>query len=495
MYRKFNNKPKTPTLWIQPSNVNNYCVITNEGYTIPKEKLTPYQIKSIKEKCTIQPIVAEQFEFGSPKKFKIFRETPTHLIIPRYTGLNLIGVPSSCLLEDGYNIDVEFNGSLRPMQEEAILSFTESFKNSPLIKYNIGGGAIDLYCAAGKTVMALYLISCIKKKTLVIVHKEFLMTQWKERINEFLPQARVGTIQGDIIDVEDKDIVLGMVQSLSMKVYEKEIFSSFGLLICDEVHRICSATFSSALLKVCPKITIGLSATIERKDGTTPVIFAFLGPVAYKGDRTEQNTAKITIKRYRNPDEEFNQIIKDKRDNCMHSSMVAKLCAFDPRVRYIAEILKELCKKEESHILVLSQQKLLLEKLHDEYNFESIGYYIGGMKDVERKESETKKIILATYSMAAEGLDIKSLNTLVLATPMTDIEQSIGRILREKHKTAQVVDIVDTHYNFLNMYRKRNKFYKSRDYIIEESDGQYYNKKKIEPDLEESEFSFDDFDI
>ena len=46
----------------------------------------------------------------------------------------------------------------------------------------------------------------LKKKTLIIVHKEFLLRQWVERIEQFLPDARVGTIKQNIIETEDKDL-------------------------------------------------------------------------------------------------------------------------------------------------------------------------------------------------------------------------------------------------------------------------------------------------
>ena len=72
------------------------------------------------------------------------------------------------------------------------------------------------------------IISILQKKTLIIVHKDFLLKQWEERLNEFLPDARIGLIQGPTIDIEDKDIVIGMLQSLSMKDYDMEIFQEFG---------------------------------------------------------------------------------------------------------------------------------------------------------------------------------------------------------------------------------------------------------------------------
>jgi superfamily II DNA or RNA helicase len=97
----------------------------------------------------------------------------------------------------------------------------------------------------------------------------------------------------------------------------------------------------------------------------------------------------------------------------------------------------------------------------------TIGYYLGGMKEEKLKESESKKVILATYAMASEGLDIKTLTTLLMATPKSDVCQSVGRILRSKHETPMVIDIVDNHQLFQNQYKKRCTYYKSKNYLIE----------------------------
>ena len=86
--------------------------------------------------------------------------------------------------------------------------------------------------------MALYLIAALKRKTIVIVHKEFLLNQWIKRIEEFLPGARVGIIQASKADVQNKDIVIGMLQSLSSKDYDVDkVFGDFGFVIVDECHR------------------------------------------------------------------------------------------------------------------------------------------------------------------------------------------------------------------------------------------------------------------
>ena len=120
-------------------------------------------------------------------------------------------------------------------------------------------------------------------------------------------------------------------------------------------------------------------------------------------------------------------------------------------------------------IMIIAHNKNLLKYLHDAIshrNIATVGYYIGGMKETALKETEGKKIVIATYSMAAEALDIKSLTTLIMATPKTDIEQSVGRILREKHSKPIVVDIIDGHSLFQNQWRKRKTFYKKENYKI-----------------------------
>ena len=155
------------------------------------------------------------------------------------------------------------------------------------LKYvkNNGGGCLALHTGFGKTCLALYIISALKKRTIIIVHKEFLMRQWIERIEQFLPEAKVGKIQAKTIDVEGKDIVICMLQSLSMKEYNKELFKGYGLTIVDECHHISAEVFSRAFFKIVTKYTLGLSATIKRKDGLTKIIKWFLGDIVCKVER------------------------------------------------------------------------------------------------------------------------------------------------------------------------------------------------------------------
>jgi predicted helicase len=104
----------------------------------------------------------------------------------------------------------------------------------------------------------------------------------------------------------------------------------------------------------------------------------------------------------------------------------------------------------------------------------TVGYYVGGMKQANLQETEEKQIVLATYAMAAEALDIKTLATLVLVTPRTDVVQSVGRILRVKHENPVIVDIVDPHGIFQNQWAQRRRYYKKCNYHISQTTSDSY---------------------
>jgi superfamily II DNA or RNA helicase len=136
--------------------------------------------------------------------------------------------------------------------------------------------------------------------------------------------------------------------------------------------------------------------------------------------------------------------------------------------------------------MILAHNKSLLKYLFDaiqERKISTVGYYVGGMKEEALKQSETKQIIIATYSMASEGLDIKSLTTLIMATPKTEIEQTVGRILREKHSQPVVVDIIDHQPLFQNQWQKRKLFYKKQNYKIIHTDNSQYQPNTDEWDV------------
>ena len=159
--------------------------------------------------------------------------------------------------------------------------------------------------------------------------------------------------------------------------------------------------------------------------------------------------------------------------------MISKLCEYNRRSEFIVKVLGDMLQENPvQQIMILAHNKNILKYLHDAIqhrNIATVGYYIGGMKEQALKETEGRKVVIATYAMAAEALDIKTLTTLIMATPKTDIEQSVGRILREKHSNPIVVDIVDSHDTFKNQWRKRKTFYKKENYKIIYTTSKVYN--------------------
>jgi hypothetical protein len=329
------------------------------------------------------------------------------------------------------------------------------------------------------TVMALKIISLIKKRTLILVHKEFLMNQWIERIGEFLPTAKVGKIQASVFDIENKDIVIGMIQTLYDKEYAGGTFDSFGLTIIDEVHRIGSEQFSRTLFKTITPYMLGISATVERKDKLTNVLYMFIGDKIYEEKRENDDAVCVRAITYQTNDSAFNEVEVDFRGNTKYSSMIVKLCEYGPRSDFIVRVLGDLLEEEpENQIMILCHNRSLLTYLFESIshrNLTTVGFYVGGMKQDKLQETEKKQIVLATYAMAAEALDIKSLSTLVMVTPKTDITQSIGRILRVKHANPIVVDIVDAHEIFQNQWAQRKRFYKKCNYRIRQIESSKYS--------------------
>ena len=181
----------------------------SKGYSIYKECLTIEEQECIRRELTVKAFAPKSC-IKQPDPFSIYRESPKKFYLPRFYGIDSYGEPDEIRLSDGLKINLKFKGGLRDIQKPIVSKYLKHAKIN-------GCGLIEIYCGAGKTVMALNILSKIKKKTLIIVHKDFLLRQWKERIEQFLPDAKVGKIQGDIIDVDGKDIVIGMLQSLSMK--------------------------------------------------------------------------------------------------------------------------------------------------------------------------------------------------------------------------------------------------------------------------------------
>tara|TARA_B100000035_G_scaffold312515_2_gene324135 strand:- start:1625 stop:3232 length:1608 start_codon:yes stop_codon:yes gene_type:complete len=452
--------------------INSY--LGNKGYSIYKVCLNKSIIDFIKSELTVKPF--SNNSLVQPNSFPLYQESDKKIYVPRFWGIQIFGNPKVIKINYGKSINLNFKGCLRkePIdQEEIVKSYLNHINFDTNSKDNASGSAlIDLKCGGGKTVISLYICSVLKKKTIIFVHKTFLKNQWIERITQYLPDAKIGTIQGQVIDIEDKDIVIAMIQSISMKSYPESLFDEFGLSIYDECHHISSEIFSNCLRKCTTLYGLGLSATMERKDGLTHVFKMYLGDVCYKS-KTIQSKDDVLVKAIDYKvidDDEYNEVLYDYRGNIKHTTMISKVASYEYRSNFILSVIyNEFKVNPNQQIILLSQTKNMLNylyKLITNSNILTTGYYIGGMKESDLKISEKKQVILATYAMAAEALDIPTLTTLVLATSKSDIVQAVGRILRMKHNNPLIIDIIDQHECFLNQFNKRKVFYNEKNYKI-----------------------------
>ena len=472
--------------------IRNHANLGKKGYTIPKSIMSKEDLDDLYEELNVKP-VSSNVLYGvaaNEGAFPVYRENTNKIYIPRFFGIGRYGLPNKSEITQGESISLEFPKPLRDYQEKIIDVYMKHINNPICVgaEQKGNGGILEVPCGRGKTVMALKIISNVKKKALIIVHKEFLMNQWIERIDEFLPGAKIGKIQGPIFDVEGKDIVIGMLQTLYDRALPEKAFDSFGLTIIDEVHRIGSEQFSKTLLRVLSPNMLGISATVDRKDKLTCVLYMFIGPKIYTEARKDEDPVCVRSIEYISSDSQFNETEYDFKGQAKYSTMISKLCEFGPRSDFIVRVLQDLIqesreKEENAQIMVLAHNRSLLKYFYEAINhrgFSSVGYYVGGMKQCDLQETEGKQIVLATYAMAAEALDIKSLSILVMATPKTDITQSVGRILRVRHDNPIVVDIVDHHDIFQNQWKQRKTFYRKCNYRIISIDSIRYKTMSLD---------------
>jgi superfamily II DNA or RNA helicase len=232
--------------------------LTLHGYRIPKTDGA--LIASLRKQLTVKPFVPSVFvPSHAVPRYPVFHESADYLYVPKSFGISRFGPPAvstrdvPCTPAKHW----EFRGSIRPAQQPVVDAYLQPVPKDGILSLATGGG---------KTVCALYIASQLKLPTLILVHNTFLRDQWIDRIRSFLPLARIGRVQGDVVEVADRDVVIAMLQTLSMKDFPVDTFKPIGLVIVDECHHIASEVFVQAIPKVTSKFMLGLSATPERKD-------------------------------------------------------------------------------------------------------------------------------------------------------------------------------------------------------------------------------------
>lgn len=310
------------------------------------------------------------------------------------------------------------------------------------------GGIFRADPGYGKTVVALRAIAGLKVPTIVVVHKEFLMNQWYRRIQKYLPDAKVGFIQQERAEFVGCDIVIAMLQSLAQREYCPELFNSFGLVISDECHRLGSCTWAPVIRKFRSKWRLGLSATLRRKDGMEDVFRWNIGPViaqAKVGSKIPslkriRTSAKLPSMAKFEGNSRVAMTDKEQGKSVMTPTVLRYLCKDTARNAVILEqVYLAATSLNRRKVIVLSERKEshlhILRGVFEDMCRRggkdiTTSFYYGGKSERDLALAERAQVIFSTFQMVSEALDIEALDMVVLATPVSDVEQAIGRVRR-----------------------------------------------------------------
>jgi superfamily II DNA or RNA helicase len=386
----------------------------------------------------------------------------THKIRPEVRDERYAGTP----------IEAEFQGGLRPSQEEAVAKITAHDE-----------GILCAPTAFGKTAVAAWLIAKRKVSTLIVVHRQQLLDQWQERLAMFLdlPAKSIGHIGGGKMD-RTGYVDVAVIQSLYRKDEVKDFVAEYGQVIVDECHHISAFTFEQVMRQVKAKYIVGLTATPTRKDGHHPIIYMQCGPVRFSmSAKTMTETTpfehKVTARHT-----EFR--IAPELTEITIQDIYAALVKDASRNEMIANDIVRAIESGRCPLLLTGRTE------HLQYfsaKLEGVAKHVfvlkGGLRKRQRRSTaealssvpgNESRVILATGSYIGEGFDDARLDTLFLAMPISwkgTLQQYVGRLhrLHDNKRFVQVYDYVDGYVPMLaRMYERRLRGYDAIGYVVEQ---------------------------
>lgn len=412
-----------------------------------------------------------------------------------------IGLPRGCenalckLFEDyniEYSIDEKTNrGKEIPVTFNGILREEQQPVADTLLEYNMG--VLSATTAFGKTVIASYLIGKRKVNTLILVHTQSLMQQWKKSLENFLdlevapPLTKKGKMKKNWSPIgvlgAGKNTLRGNVdvavmQSLVSGDEVKSLVRNYGMIIVDECHHVSAVNFEKILKFVDARYVYGLTATPSRQDGHHPIIFMQCGPIRYRVDAKAQAEKRefehcliprFTSYRSLSADKGIAEIYRNLAENEIRNALIVRDVVKSLQQGRCPIILTE----RREHVFLLQERLLGYCK--------NIITLFGTASQKERREmlerlesipSDESLLIIATGKYVGEGFDYPRLDTLFLALPIAwkgKVAQYAGRLHRNYpgKSEVQIYDYVDIHIPVLErMYQKRVKGYAAIGYKI-----------------------------
>jgi superfamily II DNA or RNA helicase len=428
--------------------------------------------------------------YSVPRIITCFEITDQYLAMPRGCEDALLSFFANYHVEyciddktnHGNTIAVTFLGEERAEQLKAI---------EAMLLHN--NGVLHATTAFGKTVTAASIIGRKKVNTLILVHTKALLTQWQERLMEFLkieyiepiePQKRgrkkvfspIGCFDSSQNTLHG-NIDIAPIQSCISENGIKPFVQDYGMVIVDECHHISSVTFEQVLKSITAHTVYGLTATPIRKDGHQPIIFMQCGPIRYSADAKSQ-LARQTFDRYLIP--RFTSYRSFPSEKPSISTIYQSLSEDKVRNDLIVEDIFLAISQGRTPIILTNRTThvtALAEKLKQ--SIPNVISLTGTGTPKEKREAlqhlhtilpNEPLVIVATGKYVGEGFDYPRLDTLFLALPISWkglVAQYAGRLHRESSgkKDVRIYDYIDIHEPVCaSMYNKRLKGYAAIGY-------------------------------
>jgi len=392
------------------------------------------------------------------------------ILVPRFFSFE------NYLKKDEYSIeerlikieDIEIECLMTPRNklQERTIEYLKNHEN----------GIIQLGAGTGKTNILIYHICQLKKKTLILVHQKALVTQWKERFLKFtnIKEEDIPILSSkNYQDNFQKSIVISTVQTfLSLFKRKKDIFlndllnSGFGILVSDEVHTSVGApTFSKCNIYIPTKYNYGLSATPYRWDKNEDIIQFHLGNIFNDSDTEGTMIPIINIMLM---DYEID-ISKRKKylywsGNFQRSRYLNIMKNSKIFMHVIIQLINKL-KTERKLLVICERVEKLIDILFDKIDSDSKAKFIAGSDDEMLKSN----LIFSTPGKIRDGVDVPDIDCLIKTSPISNVEQMDGRVIRFKEgkKTPIVIDIVDIGCEPIrNTFWNRMKFYEKKEWKL-----------------------------
>jgi superfamily II DNA or RNA helicase len=416
--------------------------------------------------------------YGKPRIISCAELHPQHVGLPRgcldeaLDVLKTLGIKP--VLKDerhrGQPLALMFLGTLHDVQTSAVAAIEPH-----------DYGVLAATTAFGKTVVGAKMIAARGCNTLVLVHRQQLVDQWRERLKSFLSvgDGDIGTIGGGKRKPTGR-IDIALIQSLVRNGVVSDLFGDYGHLIVDECHHLSAVSFELVARRTKARYVLGLSATVARKDGHHPIIFMQCGPVRYKVDAKAQAATRTFTHKVKLRETGFQSPPgQDANSPQQMTALYAALAADEKRNDMIFDdVLTSL--QIGRRPVILTERRDHLDHLRARFEkfTRNLVVLYGGMNASERRAAEAglktpdgeKRLVLATGRYLGEGFDDASLDTLFLTMPISwkgTLAQYVGRLHREHHAKREVIvyDYVDSGVTMLaRMALKRQVGYRSLGY-------------------------------